>query len=51
MFGGGIYHKVRPGLETGVTVNTSAAGNTDFGIGEWLDIIIIEFNLWGYLMY
>lgn len=33
VFGGGIYHKVKPGLETGVTVNTSAAGNTDFGIG------------------
>lgn len=33
VFGGGIYHKVKPGLETGVSVNTSAAGNTDFGIG------------------
>lgn len=38
MFGGGIYHKVRPGLETGVSVNTSAAGNTDFGIGCKYDL-------------
>lgn len=31
--GGGIYHRISPDLETGVTVSSAFGGNTNFGIG------------------
>lgn len=31
--GGGIYHRISPDLETGVTVSSAFGGNTSFGIG------------------
>jgi len=33
VFGGGIYHRINPALETGVSINSSMGGNTSFGIG------------------
>lgn len=33
VFGGGIYHRISPDLETGVSVSTAQGGNTSFGIG------------------
>jgi len=33
VFGGGIYHRINPALETGVSINSALGGKTSFGIG------------------
>jgi len=33
VFGGGIYHRINPSLETGVSISAAVGGNTNFGIG------------------
>jgi len=33
VFGGGVYHKISPDLETGVTITSAVGGATSFGIG------------------
>lgn len=38
VFGGGVYHKVKPGLETGVTINSAVGGATTFAVGCKYDL-------------
>jgi voltage-dependent anion channel protein 2 len=37
-FGGGIYHRISPKLETGVSVNSVLGGATNFGVGCKYDL-------------